>query len=83
MDFYVRTRISNSSGQYAWTQPEFLADLYADAVLNQSGISTDSPYHALGIPYEGKVPSNWAQYGARIPAGGGTLGWSRYVLVSK
>jgi hypothetical protein len=69
-EFYVRARISNSSGQYAWTQPEFSADPYADAVVNQSGISAGSPYHALGIPHEGKVPSNWAQYGARIPAGG-------------
>jgi len=70
LEFYVRARISNASGRYAWTQPRFTADPYADAVINHSGMSTGSTYHALGIPHEGKVPSNWARYGVRIPAGG-------------
>jgi predicted metal-dependent phosphoesterase TrpH len=71
---YVRTRIRDSLGKYAWTQPVFLPgfdrDPYADDVVDYQGISAGSPDNILGPPYRGKVPANWEDYGARIETGG-------------
>ncbi len=73
-DAYVRARVTNDLGQYAWTQPIFVGegprDPYADGVVDHAGISTGSPSHLLGPPYEGKMPSSWSDHSARIDAGG-------------
>ena len=69
LEFYVRARISDVSGKYAWTQPRFFADPYADSVVDHRDTTNGSPYNALGIPHEGKVPSNWERYAVRIPKG--------------
>lgn len=71
---YVRARVESDLGQYAWTQPLFVGegprDPYADDVVDHAGISAGVPSNLTGPPYEGKTPSSWSDYSARIDAGG-------------
>ncbi len=71
---YVRARIRNAAGQFAWTQPVFLPafdmDPYADEALSHSGILAGLPENTLGPPYDGKLASNWREHGVAIEAGG-------------
>jgi len=71
---YVRARVQNNLGQYAWTQPVFLPgfdmDPNADYVVGSQGVSTGSPDKPLGPPYKGKVPSDWEKHSVRIDTGG-------------
>jgi len=71
---YVRARIENISGQFAWTQPIFLSDFhvepFADQVIDSHQITAGSPVKTLGRPYSGKVPSEWENHAARVDIGG-------------
>jgi hypothetical protein len=74
MEPYVRARIRNAAGQFAWTQPVFRPvfeiEPYADEVVDHSGVIAGFPENTLGPPYDGKVASNWREHGVGIEAGG-------------